>query len=115
MRRFLACAVAGAAMFLSTQSNAGQVGVASYYKSGRVTANGERFNPHGLTAAHRTLKFGTILRVTDTTTGKSVIVRVNDRGPFIRGRIIDLSLGAALALGIEDSGLAHVRLVSLTP
>ena len=83
-------------------------GLASYYKSGKQTANGERFNPNGLTAAHRTLPFGTKLRVTNLRTGKSVVVRINDRGPFIRGRVIDLSLGAANFVGLTKSGVAKV-------
>lgn len=85
-----------------------QVGVASYYKHGKRTANGERFNPHGLTAAHRTLKFGTKVRVTHLKTKRSVIVRINDRGPFIRGRIIDLSLGAARAVGLNGTGKVEI-------
>jgi rare lipoprotein A len=92
---------------------AGQVGVASYYKSGRLTANGERFNPRGLTAAHRTLRFGTRVRVTNLKTGRSVVVRINDRGPFIRGRIIDLAYGAATAVGLHRSGVAKVSVVVL--
>jgi rare lipoprotein A len=87
-----------------------QTGVASYYKSGKVTANGERFNPHGLTAAHRTLPFGTKVKVVNMLSGKSVVVRINDRGPFIRGRIIDLSLGAAQKIGLHRSGVAKVRM-----
>ena len=83
-------------------------GLASYYKSGKQTANGERFNPNGLTAAHRTLPFGTKLRVTNLGTGKSVVVRINDRGPFIRGRVIDLSLGAANFVGMTKAGVAKV-------
>jgi rare lipoprotein A len=83
-------------------------GVASYYKSGRQTANGESFNPNGLTAAHRTLPFGTKLRVTNLRNGKSVVVRVNDRGPFIHGRVIDLSLGAAKLVEMTTSGVAKV-------
>jgi rare lipoprotein A len=83
-------------------------GVASYYKSGKQTANGERFNPNGLTAAHRTLPFGTKVRVTNTRNGKSVIVRINDRGPFIPGRVIDLSLGAAKLVEMTTSGVAKV-------
>lgn len=63
-----------------------EVGKASYYKHGTRTANGERFNPSGLTAAHRTLRFGTRVRVTNLKNGRSVIVRINDRGPFIRGQ-----------------------------
>ena len=83
-------------------------GLASYYKSGKQTANGEYFNPNGLTAAHRTLPFGTKLRVTNLRTGKSVVVRINDRGPFIRGRVIDLSLGAAKLVEMTTSGVAKV-------
>jgi rare lipoprotein A len=113
MRRLLVCAVAGAVCLLSGISNAAQIGVASYYKSGKITANGEAFNPHGMTAAHKTLKFGTIVKVVDLDTGNSVIVRINDRGPFIRGRIIDLSLGAARAMGIQHSGIAKVKVIAL--
>jgi rare lipoprotein A len=87
-----------------------QSGLASYYKSGKVTANGERFNPHGLTAAHRTLPFGTRVRVVNVRTGKAVVVRINDRGPFIRGRIIDLALGAANRVGLTRSGVAKVTI-----
>jgi rare lipoprotein A len=90
-------------------SAAPQTGMASYYKSGKVTANGERFNPHGLTAAHRTLPFGTKVKVVNMLSGKSVVVRINDRGPFIRGRIIDLSLGAAQKIGLHRSGVAKVK------
>jgi rare lipoprotein A len=100
--------LAAAWMGLTVAADAGVVGMASYYKSGRLTANGERFNPHGLTAAHRRLPFGTKLRVTNVRTGKSVVVRVNDRGPFIRGRVIDLSLGAAKVIGLTKSGVARV-------
>jgi rare lipoprotein A len=93
---------------LSVASEAGVVGWASYYKSGKRTANGEAFNPHGLTAAHRNLKFGTKVRVTNVHTGKSVVVRINDRGPFIRGRVIDLSLGAAKVIGLNKTGVAKI-------
>jgi len=84
------------------------VGYASYYGSGRWTANGERYNPHGLTAASRTLPFGTRVRVKCVRTGRSVVVRINDRGPFVRGRIIDLSVGAAAQIGMLVSGVAEV-------
>jgi rare lipoprotein A len=87
-----------------------QVGLASYYKSGLKTANGERFNPHGLTAAHRSLPFGTRVKVKNVRTGRSVVVRINDRGPFIRGRVIDLALGAARAIGLHAAGIARVSL-----
>ena len=90
-----------------------QTGIASYYKSGRLTANGERFNPNGYTAAHRSLKFGTKVRVTNLRNGRSVIVRINDRGPFVRGRIIDLAYGAAMAVGLHNSGVAQVQVAIL--
>ena len=83
-------------------------GVASYYKSGKITANGEPFNPDGITAAHRNLPFGTIVRVTNLSNGKTVVVRINDRGPFIKGRIIDLSLGAAKEVGLVTAGITQV-------
>jgi rare lipoprotein A len=82
-----------------------QEGVASVY-SGERTANGEYASASGLTAAHRTLPFGTQVRVTNHQTGRSVVVRINDRGPFVRGRIIDLTPAGARALGMD--GLAHV-------
>ncbi len=85
-----------------------QSGIASVYNyPGGRTASGEHGSPRALTAAHRSLPFGTMVRVTDTRNGHSVVVRINDRGPFVRGRIIDLSPAAAHALGI--SGLAHVN------
>jgi len=82
-----------------------QSGIASVY-SGGPTANGERALASGLTAAHRTLPFGTMVRVTNQETGRSVVVRINDRGPFVHGRIIDLTPAAAHAIGC--SGLASV-------
>jgi rare lipoprotein A len=88
-------------------------GMASYYGydgSGSRTATGERFNPEGMTAAHRSLPFGTRVRVTNTRNGRSVVVRINDRGPFIRGRVIDLSVAAARILGMMGSGVAPVRI-----
>ncbi|NNE23600.1 MAG: septal ring lytic transglycosylase RlpA family protein [Rhizobiales bacterium] len=85
------------------------LGKASWYKMGTRTANGERFNPNGLTAAHRTLKFGTKVRVTNLRNGKSVVVRINDRGPFIRSRIIDVSMGAARQIGLTRMGVAKVK------
>jgi rare lipoprotein A len=84
-------------------------GVASFYSSGVQTANGENFQPTEMTAAHRTLPFGTRLRVTDLATGQSVTVRINDRGPYIAGRTVDLSQGAAETLGIVNRGVAKVK------
>ena len=90
-----------------------QSGVASYYGPGfhgRRTANGETFNMHAMTAAHRTLPFGTQVKVTNLANGKSAIVRVNDRGPYAHGRIIDLSVAAAKQIGSTNSGTARVSL-----
>jgi rare lipoprotein A len=83
---------------------------ASYYQHGTRTANGERFVPSAYTAAHRTLPFGTQVRVTNKTNGRSVVVRINDRGPFIAGREIDVSRGAAEALGMVGAGVAPVHI-----
>jgi rare lipoprotein A len=85
-------------------------GVASFYSSGSRTASGEKFNPNELTAAHRTLPFGTKLRVTNVATGQSVMVRVNDRGPFVPGRVVDVSSSAAESLGMTGKGVAKVKL-----
>jgi len=85
-------------------------GLASYYSEGKSTASGERFDPSELTAAHPSLPFGTKLRVTNTETGKSVTVRVNDRGPYVPGRVVDVSYSAAQALGMVRSGTANVKL-----
>jgi rare lipoprotein A len=92
-------------------------GVASWYGGkfhGRKTANGERYDMHKLTAAHKTLPFGTKVRVTNSRNGKSVVVRINDRGPFVGSRVIDLSRGAASAVGMIDSGVARVKLEILS-
>ncbi|HLH96245.1 MAG TPA: septal ring lytic transglycosylase RlpA family protein [Xanthobacteraceae bacterium] len=83
-------------------------GLASSYSEGTQTASGEKFNANELTAAHRTLPFGTRVRVTNRTNGRSVVVTINDRGPFVRGRIIDVTPAAARALGM--SGLASVTI-----
>jgi rare lipoprotein A len=88
-------------------------GFASWYGSlweGRKTASGEIFEKDNLTAAHRTLPFGTVVKVTDTQNGKSVVVRINDRGTLTPERVIDLSSGAAEKLGILESGIARVKL-----
>jgi rare lipoprotein A len=86
-----------------------QSGFASVYANTATgTANGERAHPSGLTAAHRSLPFGTLVRVTNDKTGQSVVVRINDRGPFVRGRVIDVTPAAAHALGF--SNVAHVTL-----
>jgi rare lipoprotein A len=85
-------------------------GVASFYNEGTQTASGEKFDPNELTAAHRTLPFGTRLRVTNVATGKSVTVRVNDRGPYVRGRVVDVSYSAAESLGMVNKGVTSVKL-----
>jgi rare lipoprotein A len=91
-------------------------GVASWYgqqHQGLKTASGEIFDKNKLTAAHRTLPFGTRLRVTNVENGKTVVVRVNDRGPYVAGRVLDLSYGAAQALGMTGAGVARVEAVVL--
>jgi rare lipoprotein A len=84
-------------------------GIASFYGHGSRTANGEKFNPRDMTAAHRHLPFGTRVRVTELSSGRSVTVRINDRGPFIPGRIVDVSHSAAERLGIVGRGIAKVK------
>ncbi len=95
-------------------------GTASWYgqetlkkKGGHMTANGERFDPNGLSAAHKYLPLPTYVKVRNLKNGRSVIVRVNDRGPFVRGRIIDLSVGAARKLGFYEEGTAKVRVETI--
>jgi rare lipoprotein A len=88
-------------------------GEASYYGNelaGNRTASGERFNPRALTAAHRTLPLGSKIRVTNLSNGKSVVVRINDRGPFVKSRLIDVSYAAAQQINMIRSGKARVRL-----
>jgi rare lipoprotein A len=85
-------------------------GMASWYGESQTTASGERFNKNAMTAAHRTLPLGTMVRVTNQRNGKSVIVRINDRGPYGHGRIIDLSEAAARKLDMIDAGVAPVTL-----
>jgi rare lipoprotein A len=105
----VSAAICGALISFGCSSAMAESGIASVYAySGEKTANGERANPVGLTAAHRTLKFGTRVRVTNKRNGRSVVVRINDRGPFVRGRVIDLTPAGARALGF--SGLAPVSL-----
>ena len=88
-------------------------GIASYYAEqhhGKKTANGEKFNMYELTAAHRTLPFGSKIKVTNLTNGKTVVLRVNDRGPYVKGRILDVSKGAAIELGMIQRGTASIRI-----
>ena len=109
-----AAAAAGMALLLAGGAEAGpkfkKEGMASWYKMGTRTANGERYDPMGITAAHPSLPFDTKVRVTHANSGKSVIVRINDRGPFTGGRIIDLSQGAAKVISLTRSGVAKVKI-----
>lgn len=89
-----------------------QCGKASWYKLGGTTASGERSNPNGLTAAHRTLPFGTLVEVTNLANGKTVVVRINDRGPFAKGRVIDVTFAAAKELGFIRKGITRVQVAS---
>lgn len=118
MKQVRWAAVAAVAMLVGVAPVTGaeaaaQTGKASYYKHGARTASGERFNASDYTAAHRSLPFGTRVLVTNLKTGQSVIVRVNDRGPFVRSRIIDVSYSAAKMLGMIGSGVATVKIVPL--
>ncbi|SUT87788.1 rare lipoprotein A [Actinobacillus ureae] len=93
-----------------------QSGIASYYAdkfNGRRTANGEKFSNSAMTAAHKTLPFGTLVEVTNMRNGRSVVVRVNDRGPYVHARVVDLSKAAARQLGMHHSGIARVKLAVL--
>lgn len=92
----------------STVVDSGTCGV-SYYATGSTTANGESFDPDGLTAAHKTLPFNTRVRVTNTANGKSVVVRINDRGPFVSGRCIDLARGAFAEIASLSSGVITAK------
>jgi rare lipoprotein A len=105
----VAMGVIGAALLLPELAQAEQVGHASWYALYSRTASGEMMNPSAMTAAHRSLPFGTKVLVENLNNGKTVIVRINDRGPFIAGRIIDVSKAAASSLGMLGSGTARVR------
>lgn len=97
--------VAGAAHAATT------TGIASFYWQDQLTANGEQFDKHAMTAAHKTLPFGTLVKVTHLKTGKSAVVRINDRGPYIKGRVIDLSLAAAQKIGLtHKQGITKVSM-----
>ncbi len=94
-----------------------QHGKASWYGKafhGRLTASGERYNMHAPTAAHKSLPFGTRVRVTNLDNGKHTVVRINDRGPFVKGRIIDLSYGAAKKIQMLQAGVVRVKLEILS-
>lgn len=99
--------------FSAPAEAAPQCGKASWYALYSRTASGEMMNPNLLTAAHKSLPFGTKVRVTNIKNGKSVVVRINDRGPFIKGRVIDVSKGAARKIGMVKSGVASVKVTAL--
>lgn len=113
LRPFVALSVVSPLLFFPASAQANdafqQCGKASWYKLAGTTASGERANPQGLTAAHRTLPFGTLVDVTNLANGKTVTVRINDRGPFAKGRVIDVTLAAAKQLGFVNKGITKVR------
>ncbi len=108
----VAMGVIGAALLLPGLAQADQVGHASWYALHSRTASGETMNPSEMTAAHRSLPFGTKVLVENLTNGRSVVVRINDRGPFVGGRIIDVSKAAASVLGMLGSGTARVKVTA---
>jgi rare lipoprotein A len=97
----------------SVSTGAARTGVASYYWEPQHLASGGWFNPNAMTAAHKTLPFGTRVRVTHLGNGRSVDVRINDRGPYVAGRVIDLSKAAAGAIGMSEQGTARIKLTVL--
>jgi rare lipoprotein A len=112
--KMISVGLLGAAVMLPIDyAEADQLGHASWYSlPSNITANGEQMNPNELTAAHRSLPFGTRVLVENLSNGRSVVVRINDRGPFIGGRIIDLSKAAAASIGMLNAGTAKVRVVA---
>jgi rare lipoprotein A len=111
LKKLCVCGVAAMSLGTPFKAALAQCGTASWYHEGARTATGERYNPDGITAAHRSLPFGTRVEVRNQRTGRSVVVRINDRGPYIGGRIIDLSRGAKKVIGMD--GLASVCLAVL--
>ena len=98
---------------MALQNSSQLKGVASWYGPnfhGKLTANGEVYDMYGVTAAHKTLTLGTVVRVTNLDNGKSLILRINDRGPYVDGRILDCSFGAAKKLGFHEQGTANVEI-----
>jgi rare lipoprotein A len=113
MKKIIAAAAFAATATLLVQPAQAQCGKASWYALKSRTASGEMMNPSAMTAAHRSLKFGTKVRVTNKRNGKSVVVRINDRGPFVKGRVIDLSKAAARQLGFLSSGHTSICLAKV--
>jgi rare lipoprotein A len=112
-RSVLTAAFVTASLLTFSKSTFAEVGHASWYSLTSKTASGERCDPGAMTAAHRSLPFGTKVKVENLKTGRSVVVRINDRGPFVGGRVIDLTKGAARKLGMIGAGFARVRLTVL--
>lgn len=112
-RSFVAAVFMAVSVLTFSKGAQAEVGRASWYSLTSKTASGERSNPGALTAAHRSLPFGTKVKVENLKNGRSVVVRINDRGPFVGGRIIDLTKAAARSLGFVSSGIARVRLTVL--
>ncbi len=108
LKSICAALAATLSLALCAPANAQDCGRASWYALHSKTASGERMNPQALTAAHRSMRFGTKLRLTNPRNGRTVVVRINDRGPFIKGRVLDVSKAAAQQLGFIRSG--HTRL-----
>ncbi len=104
-------------LMMMLMANASEIGVASHYstKTGSKTASGERLVDSKFTAAHKTLKFGTLVKVTNLKNNKTTVVKINDRGPFIKGRIIDVSQAAAKQLGFHSQGIAKVKIEVVAP
>jgi rare lipoprotein A len=113
MRKMMIFGALLAGLFTVGVAEADECGRASWYALHSMTANGERMNPSAMTAAHKSLPFGTRIKVINKSNGKSVVVRINDRGPFIRGRIVDLSKAAARSIGMIHSGHAKICYVRI--
>jgi rare lipoprotein A len=113
IRSLIAAAAVTVSFAVSDGGASAETGRASWYALTSKTASGERCDPRALTAAHRSLPFGTKVKVENLKNGRSVVVRINDRGPFIAGRIIDLTKGAATRLGFIKSGVTQVRITVL--
>ena len=112
-RSFLTAVFISVSLLTFNKSALAEIGRASWYSLTSKTASGERCDPGALTAAHRSLPFGTKVKVENLKNGRSVVVRINDRGPFVGGRIIDLTKAAAGKLGFVSAGTARVRLTVL--
>ena len=104
-----AAVVLAAVWVIGCQQALAECGIASTYSSGTQTANGERFDHTGISAAHKSLPFGTRVIVRNQRTGRSITVRINDRGPFVKGRCIDLSTGAAHVIGMAGTAMGSLR------